>query len=416
MNSYIIEPMKFSSPSRFHYGYLVLATGVLTTFAAIGLGRFAMGMIINSMGEGLGLDSTQQGIIVSGNFFGYFLSTVASGALASKFGPRQVIALSLVLVAVGMVMAGSAIGFITALVAQVLIGIGSGGSNIPVMGLISRWYANRVRGSAAGIMMIGSGSGFASAGILVPFLMSLYDDSGWRMSWYVLAAAVAGIAILGALIFRNSPARMGLEPVGGLDGLDDNKDEPVNLREMYFSGALIRLGIIYLMFGFSYVIFTTFFASYLVEQAGFSNALAGKVWMAIGLVSISSGFIWGVVSDRLGRRRALAIVYAMQAMFLVIFATTQVPAVIITVAVLYGATIWGIPAIMSAACADYVGGRLAPAALGMITIFFSIGQVASPWISGYMIDITGSYVTSFLASATAGVLGAMLVMILPRSD
>ena len=47
-----------------HYGWLVVFAGMLTVFAALGLGRFALGMLLPSMGEGLGLGlSTVYGII-----------------------------------------------------------------------------------------------------------------------------------------------------------------------------------------------------------------------------------------------------------------------------------------------------------------------------------------------------------------
>ena len=39
-------------PQRVHYGWVVVVLGVLATLCNLGLGRFAFGMILPSMGPG----------------------------------------------------------------------------------------------------------------------------------------------------------------------------------------------------------------------------------------------------------------------------------------------------------------------------------------------------------------------------
>lgn len=409
--------------SHIHYGIWILIAGIFTIFGCIGLGRFAIGMIIPEMGVSLGLSNTQLGIIVSGTFFGYLVSTVASGALATRFGPRRVIALSMLLIAVGMVIAGIASNFWVALAGQLLVGTGTGGSNVPAMGLITRWYAKRLRGTASGLMSAGSGFGFALAGVLIPYLQSLYGNAGWRASWFYLGFLVFAIALLGVTVFRNDPHEKGVDPVGGIeDGAsapahatqEISKDRPANLKEIYASRPLWELGFTYFMFGFSYVIFTTFFAKYLVEEVGFSHASAGQLWSAVGIVSIVSGFLWGMLSDKIGRKNALFMVYSWQGLCLLALALTHNYGIIASVSILYAITLWSIPAIMSAACGDYVGGVLAPAAFGMVTIFFGIGQVVSPWVSGLIMDITHSFAIPFMLSAGISMVGALFAVLLSK--
>lgn len=400
--------------SGVHYGIWILIVGMLTIFGCIGLGRFAMGMILHTMGEELALSNTLLGIIVSANFFGYLTSTMVCGALAVKFGPRAVIGVAMILVAIGMGVAGVANGFLTAFIAQLLIGLGAGGSNIPTLGLIAKWYAEKVRGTANGLLTIGSGLGFALAGILVPSMIAAYGNSGWRSSWFTLGGMVVVVALLGITLNRNDPSEKGLDPIGNSEA-DVHKPRPhVSIREIYASRVLWELGFIYSMFGFSYVVFTTFFATYLVEHQGFGEAQAGKVWMLVGLVSIGSGFLWGLLSDKLGRRNTLIMVYALQGVFLLMIALANNPLLIIIDAVLYALTLWSVPSIMSATCADYVGHEFAPAALGMVTVFFGVGQMMSPWISGYLSDMTHNFAMPFFMSAAAGTTGSILTLLLPK--
>lgn len=83
-------------------------------------------------------------------------------------------------------------------------------------------------------------------------------------------------------------------------------DRPqLNWSVLYRSRQIWQLAGIYILFGFSYVIYATFFVDYLTSEAGFQIRRAGSLWSAIGMLSLASGFIWGSDSDRLGRRYAL---------------------------------------------------------------------------------------------------------------
>lgn len=408
---------------RIHYGIWVLIAALLTNFGAIGLGRFAIGMIIPEMGAGLSLTNTQLGVIASGLFLGYLGSTVISGALATRFGPKMVIAISMSLVSLGMVLAGLASGFWLALAGQLLIGIGAGGSNVPTLGLVTRWFAQKSRGLASGIVLVGSGLGFALAGILVPSLLGFYGDTGWRASWFYLSFMVFMITVLGVLVFKNSPRELGLRPVGSgnsstLETETDRDakevlDKQPHWKDVYVSRPLWELGFTYLMFGFSYVVFTTFFAKYLVEEIGFTQSSAGQLWFIVGIISLVSGFLWGTLSDKIGRKNAFFVVYSLQGVCLLMLALAQGASMIVVVSMLYALTLWSIPSIVSATCADYVGGKLAPAAIGMVTIFFGLGQVISPSLSGLIRDATQSFSIPLMVSAGVSLAGAMLAMILP---
>jgi MFS family permease len=75
--------------------------------------------------------------------------------------------------------------------------------------------------------------------------------------------------------------------------------------------------------------------------------------------------------------------------------------------VLFGLTAWSIPAIMAAACGDMLGPRLAPAALGFVTLFFGVGQAAGPAVHGLIADATGSHLPGMLLAAAVAALGAL---------
>ena len=73
---------------------VVVIVGVLCTLSSLGIGRFAFGMILPSMGAGLQLSYSQMGAISTGNFIAYLVGALASGWLTRRFGARATIVAS----------------------------------------------------------------------------------------------------------------------------------------------------------------------------------------------------------------------------------------------------------------------------------------------------------------------------------
>jgi sugar phosphate permease len=397
--------------ARFHYAWHVLAVGTLVVFGALGLARFGYTMLLPPMQAALGLDNTQAGALATANLAGYFVTTVAGGALASHLGPRVVIAAGLAVAALGMLLTGLADSFGEALAWRALTGVGSGASNVPAMGLLAAWFARRRRGLAAGIGVTGSSLALIVLGPLVPLLLATFGANGWRLSWFVFAGATFVVAILALVVLRDRPADLGLHPLGATAD-EVSVDAPAggpHWGRVYRSGAIWHLGLVYVAFGFSYIIYMTFFTKYLVAEAHYTPAAAGGLFMTMGWFSLLCGLVWGRVSDseRVGRRGALLIVYLIQTVAFALFALWPAPVGLTLSAALFGLTAWSIPAIVAAMCGDLLGPRLAPAGLGFVTLFFGIGQAVAPSAAGAVADAAGSLAPAMLLAAGVAFVGAL---------
>ncbi|HYA31472.1 MAG TPA: MFS transporter, partial [Thermodesulfovibrionales bacterium] len=140
-----------------HYGWVIVFTGTLCILACLGFGRFALGMLLPSMASTLKLTYSQMGFISTANFVGYLISVLVSGFWSMRMGARRFIFIALLLVGVSMVLVSRAQSFASVLGLYFLTGIGSGAANVPMMGLVSHWFASTIRGRAAGFIVIGSG-------------------------------------------------------------------------------------------------------------------------------------------------------------------------------------------------------------------------------------------------------------------
>jgi MFS family permease len=427
--------------ARVHYGWVVVFTGMLAAVAAHGFGRMSYTLILPEMREALGLTYAQAGLLSTGNFIGYLAFAVIGGFLASRYGIRRVISLSLLLMGITMLLTGIADSFEWAFALRLLTGLGNGGAYVPAMALGSIWFTMRRRGFATGIVSGGIGVGTLLGGLIVPHILLTYGADGWRYSWYYLGGAVLFIALLSYLLLRDSPEDLGLQQVGAATEVKPNADEnhspspmsspsdsapgsprttgkkpPPNLQWglVYRVKQVWYLGLVYLMYGFSYVIYMTFFKAFLADEIGLNVVLVGYLWALVGGLSAFCGVIWGSISDRLGRKYGAALAYLTLALSYLLFAIfNTLPAFYVSV-FLFGLSAWSIPTIMAAAAGDYVGPRLAPAGVGFITLFFGIGQAAGPALGGYLADITGTFVFSFILATSVSMVGMVGSLLLKK--
>jgi len=158
----------------------------------------------------------------------------------------------------------------------------------------------------------------------------------------------------------------------------------------------------------------TFFAAYLVKEAGLAQAEAGRMWAMVGALSIFCGLIWGGLSDKLGRSKGASLAYLVLGISYAILGLGHARAAYYVSSIVFGITAWSVPVIMAAAAGDYVGPRLAPAGLGFITLFFGIGQALGPSLAGYLADLTHSFTGPLLLACGISFAGAALALGLKR--
>jgi MFS family permease len=393
-----------------HYGWLIVAAGCLCIFASLGLGRFSLGMLLPAMGSSLQLSYSQMGLVGTCNFAGYLLAVLFCSKVQSVLGARRLIVLALLLISGSMIMIGLAGGIVTVTLLYTLTGIGSGASNVPMMGLISTWFASRLRGRAAGFIVIGSGFAILLSGLIIPVLNAMRSE-GWRLSWFVLGTVVGCIALLCWFVLRDRPEEVGRTRVGEKMPFQGS-GRPVDFRPLD-RRVILHCGAIYFIFGLTYVIYATFIVTVLVEQYGFQEKAAGVFWAWVGLLSLFSGPVFGAMSDKFGRKAGLITVFAIQtAAYLLVGLRLPNPALALSIGC-FGIVAWSVPSIMLALVGDLVGSRNTVRAFGLITFIFGIGQILGPFLAGILAEWAGGFSAAFLLAAVMTSMAMVLSARLP---
>jgi MFS family permease len=405
-----------STHNKIHYGWFIVATGTLCIFAALGFGRFALGMLLPAMASSLDLSYSQMGLISTSNFVGYLLAVLVCGFLTSRIGSRLLIFLSLLLVAVSMLLVSRADNFITIALFYTLTGMGSGAANVPMMALVASWFTSRQRGKAAGLIVIGSGFAILLSGKLIPYLNQLGDISdGWRLSWTVLGIIVLAVSVICLVVIRDTPAELGLQPFSGKKHAESEQTEVIDQGMVGVTQKdIYHIGAIYFLFGYTYVIYATFIVTTLVQERGFSEAVAGNFWSWVGFLSLFSGPVFGTLSDKLGRKAGLIMVFSIQLLAYLLVAL-KLPGNFLYLSIgCYGIVAWSIPSIMTALVSDYVGPQKTARVFGFITFIFALGQIAGPAVAGMLAEMYGSFASSFLMAAIFAAFAVFLTALLKK--
>ncbi len=393
----------------------------LGVFGALGFGRFGYSAILPSMQEDLGISSAAAGSLASWNLIGYTIMSAIGGVLSLRWGARAVITLGMAVTAAGMLFTGLADTLAGASAARLLTGMGNGLVLVPSISLMATWFEVRRLGLASAVVPTGSSLTLVVVGLAVPPILAAGGSDGWRLAWYVFAGVTFLLAVLVAVVQRDRPAK----PIIESDEIVIDKWAPESIRARlsppsFQVGTVIRsryawhAGGVYLLYGIAFLLYFTFFQKRLTTDLGYSDAVAGYLFMLVGVAGLIGGMLWGSVSDRFGRERTLALTLLLAGLAGLLFGIRPLLPALIVSAILFGSTGLAFPGLMGVACADRFGPKLASASLGLITILVGAGQAIGPLIGGAMNDASSSLAGSYVFSGVVFIVAAIAAVLLPR--
>lgn len=401
------------------YRWVVLAMAFFGVFGAIGFGRFGYSAILPTMQDDLGISSAAAGALASWNLGGYMSMAFIGGILAARVGPRIVVTAGLVTTAAGMLLTGLSNGLVLASVGRLLTGLGSGMVLVPSIGLMAAWFDRHRLGLASAVVSSGAALALVLVGLAVPPIISSGGAGGWRLAWYFFAGVVVCLAVLNGVVQRDRPGSAGFKPSKPAADRPSSRwlrdmaaRSYLDLKVIVRSRYAWHLGFVYLLYGAAFLIYMTFFQKRLTADLDYSSAVAGYVFLIVGVGGLLGGALWGSVSDRIGRGRALALMCLIMAGAAALFAWAPAMPALIVSAFIWGLAGMGFPGVIGAGCGDQFGAVLAPAALGLVTIFTGVGMVLGPYLAGKVADASGSLTYSYVLTVCVFVLTAVLAAFL----
>jgi OFA family oxalate/formate antiporter-like MFS transporter len=379
-----------------YYGWIIFLMTVLTYFFMYGL-RYSAGVFFVPIQVQFGLTKAMTAGIVTIFFWVYGIFGMFVGRISNRIGVRKSILLGGLLLGAG--------GALSSLVNElwqlyvtwgVIAAVGASILYILPNMILARFFL-KYRGKAIGWSSVGVSLGQA---VLVSFAAWSIVKYGWRLTYIILGALVIMVvSFLGYLIFRESPESIGLEIDGGKPAPCESKHdqtafEPKNnwtVREASATSVYKLMNVSYFFTIGGIISLLTFVVPHIIEL-GIDPLLASSAFGLIGIMSAVGSFIFGIVSDRIGRKHTI-IVCAMGIATSMFVSTAIPPNITLLYAwvTLYGLTYGGLPEQYAAIVADYFGAKHGPSLFGIIFLAGAIGGGLFPLIGGYLADLTGSY-------------------------
>ena len=149
-----------------------------------------------------------------------------------------------------------------------------------------------------------------------------------------------------------------------------------------------------------------------IQELGIDPLVASAAFGVIGLMSALGSFIFGIVSDRMGRKTT--IILTATGITAAMFSSTIIPPDMTWLyawITLYGLTYGGIREQYAALVADYFQSKEDISLFGYLMFTGALGGALFPVIGGYLYDLTSNYYASLLFLGI-GMLSA-LITILP---
>ena len=199
-------------PARLHYGWVMIAVTFLVLLAAAGV-RATPGVMIQPLEKAFGWNTTQISSAISVNLVLYGLIGPFAAALMQTIGVRRVACIALVLLASGALLSLRMTNtFMLTLTWGVMVGVGSGMAALTLGATVAnRWFIAH-RGVAMGLMTASSATGQL---VFLPLMAALVTAFGWRAAALTSGLGAVIILPLAWFFLRETPASMGLSPVGG---------------------------------------------------------------------------------------------------------------------------------------------------------------------------------------------------------
>ncbi|WP_203952148.1 YbfB/YjiJ family MFS transporter [Planotetraspora mira] len=343
----------------------------LGTASALGLARFAFGLLLPAMRDDLHWSLADAGTMSAANGLGYLLGALATPVVRRRLGTAATFRWGMVLTA--MALAATAVGgdHLALLTARAVAGA-AGALVFVTGGVIAARIATGISsGMPIAVYFAGTGLGIVFGGVTIPTL-----GDRWQLAWACLSVA-AGLAALvswsAARTDEDTPASAA--PAGR---------RPVR--------PLRRTALAYLLFAAGYITYITFLSAYLADRDAPVSRVA-FTWTVLGLAVMAAPFLWSRPITHWPGSRALAALLAILAGGAALPLMSPAEPVILASAILYGATFMGVPAAVTALIKATIPPAGWTAALAAFTTLFAAGQTAGPWLAGLLADHTSTDAT-----------------------
>jgi MFS family permease len=407
-------------PTRIFYGWWIVGAAFLIALYIGGVVFYGFTAIFEPIANDMGWSYTQISLAASLRGLELGLFAPITGMLTDRLGPRRLIFGGALLTALGLFMLSRTTSLATFYGAFALISLGMSATTLTVlMTAIANWFRLKV-GIASAIAM----SGYGFSGLLVPLIVKLIDTLDWRTTMAILSAGMVALVLPLTFVFRHRPEQYGYQPDGRKDipvssgaSIVEPQTTELHIRTTQALKAVTfwRIAATFMVHALLTGTVITHIMPYL-SSIGVIRSRASLMAMAVPIMSVGGRLGFGWLGDKYGRRRTVAVAFAMMTAGMLLF--SYAPAVglwlLIPFLLLFGVGYGGSSATRPSMVAEYFGRANYGTILGLIVGINAIGAFIGPPLAGWVYDNWGSYQGVWLAYAGFAFVAVLLIFNVSR--
>jgi predicted MFS family arabinose efflux permease len=380
---------------------ILIIGAFLGVFATIGITRMSFGMVLPLIKNDLNISTTIAGFISASNFIGYFVGVFFASYFYHKFTIHKLFLTLITLEVIFMLLMTASDNYLIISIFFLSAGFISAIGYMAIMSYITQNIKQEYKGRALGVAISGNSLAIVFSGLSV-WTLGVFDNFSFNANWIVFAITTFFIAIIVSLMIKDNNILQNVKSTTGAKFIFSQK---------YFW----QMSLIYLIFGINYTVFLTYFVSVIMQNFQISLDISTNFWIILGIISLFSGPIFGMLADKVGVYKTFIIVFILQSLAnLSLISGVENNWVIYFSAFCFGISVWATPSLMFLLSANYFGAKNASKPTAFATLFFAAGQIIGPASGGYLYDKNNSYDIVFAITFTLTLIAVILSFVYSR--
>jgi predicted MFS family arabinose efflux permease len=379
---------------------LLLVVLFVSNFFVIGSSSSITGIFVTPLVKDFGWSRTLVSSLTTLLALTGALAGPIAGRLLDSLAAEKVMAAGVAITALALLLAGRAHSFGTMAAAHIMMGVGTAGSTmIPVALVTSNWFGAR-RGVALGIAMSGMSLGASAMTSIASYLITV---SGWRVAYTILALPLLVLVVPILLLVVRT------RPIG-----EKSRSSPATSSAPGLERSEALRGRSFWLIGMTYFLYLTGVGLGVVHfvpnliGAGMSARRAAAIFSVAMFVSSVGKPIMGILADRLNARIAAGIALLSLTCAFLLLTRASHGTILIPLVIFYGIGVGAPVALVPMLMAESFGLKNYGSLAGLIGIFGMLGTGTGPMIAGRIFDVTGAYTAAFILISALLFVAALL--------